>query len=249
MRLITIDRIEHLDATIESIKALPVRVTARLVFDADEEPRHYLEACKRLSDVCDVMGQIVDSSVMSQFNVNSITHRAKRYLNLLRPYLSIVESANEINGDWCGIHARVLAIQVEQACVSQNIKNAVTYYLDGDDPEQMFDWARQNPLRASMRLVSYYPLTTPLQPRIDMTSTLKRLGTLYPNDALGIGEYGTENASGGNRATQAQKEALITVMEATREVANDIGGGGYWDWVTDISQLLPIFQKVWLVPS
>lgn len=251
MRLITIDRVDELDKTIASIKALPCKVALRLVFDEGTRPMDYLEACEELFQVSPfIIGQIADSSTLEQYSVKQMTKRTNEFLRLLSPYLKGIEIANEINGDWCGPRAYELAKSCSKACDAYEASQFVTYFYDMDDTEQMWKWIAKHPLASPFQLVSLYPNSGSQKQDISVWSILRKLSLIFPKSSVGIGEYGAEDTNGDDKATTQEKIALIHQMEARPQACpSDDGFGGYWDWVTDVArgdgQLLDIFKKVW----
>ena len=66
---VTLDDVTHSRALASSLRRLPERTVARVVFDPGMPPASYAGALRRLHPVADVMGQPVDSSETSSYSV------------------------------------------------------------------------------------------------------------------------------------------------------------------------------------
>jgi hypothetical protein len=237
---VTVDAIDPLPDIVESLSKLPVRPTARIVFDEFVPATDYAAATKEIHGVSDVMGEILDSFYVNQYSVSEYTARTSEYLDLLSGDVDVWEIGNEVNGEWlCAANASSCTAQQTQDVVAKiqgahdlvvqkGGKTALTLYYNEDcwsDPaNEMFAWSQAN-LPASLRqsldwvLVSYYEDDcNDLQP--DWESVFSKLAGLFPNSRLGIGECGTTKS--------ASKVEYVNRYYAMKVSEPRFVGGFFW---------------------
>lgn len=250
---LTLDSVDNTISIIAGLVNLP-RVTFRVVLDYETDPRDYLDACKELSTIADIMLQPVDSFTMSKYRLRDYSKRFSESLLLLGKYAKYLECGNEVNGEWTGTASEV-ADKVNNALAQADkfgIASVVTYFYDGDEPYQMEAWARTHVLDPDIVLASVYPNSSTDRPNFN--AMFSSLESLFPKRPKGFGEYGTENAAGKNPSSILMRANLVRVIERyipPVHVTNFIGGGFYWDAYEDVftlktAGLLPTFEQVWV---
>ena len=256
---VTIDSIDHVPRIVDSLSNLPQRATTRIVFDEFVPASEYVDAVTEISAVSDVMGELLDSYYVWQYSPDAYEARTAEYLDALGDSVAIWEVGNEINGEWlCGEDAEsctpqqtaevVTKMQTAYDLVEQRGgTTALTLYYNQDcwsQPEnEMFTWAEAN-VPTSMRegldyvWVSYYEDDcNDLQPNWD--HVFQRLGEMFPNSRLGIGECGTVNADA--------KESFIRRYYGMRlDEPRFVGGFFWWYFRQD---MVPREEPLWTVLS
>src|SRR5690606_24795448 len=91
-----------LDATVDALRSLPARPTARIVFDEGVPAATYADVVPAIHAVADVMGEILDSQFVADIGVDAYRARTREYVAALGPSVDIWEVGNEINGEWLG---------------------------------------------------------------------------------------------------------------------------------------------------
>jgi len=151
--------------------------------------------------------------------------------------VDVWEIGNEVNGEWTGRPADVVAKTLAAYRVAAAAKRptALTlYYNPGcaeDAAHRMFTWVRRQ-LPASLTdrptyvLISYYPSDCggywPSPAR--WQQVFDRLHRLFPHSRLGFGEAGTTK----RHVTQAQRAALLHRYDRVQVQGVDFVGGGFW---------------------
>lgn len=242
---VTIDDVSALEDTVDSLRSLPVRATARVVFDAQEGPAHYTSAVKAIHRVSDVMGEILDSQAIGHIDVGAYRARARDYLEALGSDVDVWEIGNEVNGDWLGptpeVVAKISAAYDEAR--ARRVRTALTlHYEEGcgaSIDHGMFRWADTN-LPSAMRagldqvLVSYYEDDCAgRQP--DWPAVFRRLAPMFPRAVLGFGECGT--------AHPAAKEAQLLRDYRIRIDEPRFVGGFFWWYFSE--DMVPKTRPLW----
>lgn len=253
---LTVDDVTDTQAILDGLVGLP-RVTLRVVMDPGVTAWEYLPAVTELSRVADILLQPVDSSEVKGLRLRQYSQRFTDALSVLGRYAKYVEAGNEVNGSWLG-HPSDVADKVNNAltqCRVARVSPVVTYYYDGDQPEQLTKWGGAYPLEPDVALVSVYPNSSRQRPSFDDMFT--RMENLFPTLPKGFGEYGTEDPNGNNGSSQTLRANLVRVVERyvpPETVTAYIGGGFYWDAYEDVFRaaqagLLPCFRQVWGAPT
>jgi hypothetical protein len=191
------------------------------------------------------MGEILDSYVVSQYSVADYAKRAEEYLSTLGNNVDLWEVGNEINGEWLGSTADVVAkMTAAYDSVKKRGKKAelTLYYNQGcwsDKAHEMFAWADRN-VPASMKqgldvvLVSYYEDDcNGLQP--DWPTVFQRLGVMFPNSLIGFGECGTKRSS---------KKAAYVDRYYRMKIDHPRYVGGYFWWYFR-EDMVPKTKSLW----
>lgn len=234
---VTIDSIENLPAIIKSLKSLKFKPTTRIVFDENEEASTYEDAAAQIHEVSFVMGEILDSFFVKDISTEDYTARTKEYLNALGNNVDIWEIGNEINGEWLGDTASVVAKMNAAYEVIKGKKKpaALTlYYNEGcweKKSNEMFTWARKN-ISEDMKqgldyvFISYYEDDcNDLQP--DWPQVFKELAALFPKSKIGFGEVGTKH-------TARKKDYINRYYNLKINQPNFVGGYFWWYFSQDM---------------
>ena len=242
---VTLDAIDHLPSIIDSLSSLSRPMTARVVFDENVPASDYVHAVQKISQVSYVMGEILDSAYVKQYSVDAYKARAVEYVGALGGFVDIWEVGNEINGEWLGDTATVVAKMTSAYDVvkTNGYRTALTLYYNQDcwsrADHEMFAWAGANvPDRMKQGLdfvlVSYYEDDcNGLQP--DWKAAFSRLHAMFPGALIGFGETGTRRA--------ARKSAYVTRYYGMDvDVPNYVGGYFWWYFAED---MVPRTKPLW----
>lgn len=242
---VTVDDISRLPDITTALGKLGKVPTTRIVFDENVAPSYYRNAAVAISKVSYVMGEILDSYYVNTVTVPGYLDRTNQYLNALSDVVDIWEIGNEINGEWLGNNADVVAKMTGafDLVKSQNKTTALTLYYNQDcwsnKANEMFSWTINNvPHRMMTGLdyvfVSYYEADcNGLKP--DWPAVFQKLQTLFPNSKIGFGEIGT--------ASRTKKAAYLTRYYDTKiNVPNFVGGYFWWYFRQD---MVPYTKPLW----
>jgi hypothetical protein len=244
---VTIDAISKLSNIVTSLGNLSRKPTTRIVFDEWVAASTYVSAVDQIHNVSFIMGELLDSYYMNQYNLAQYTARSYEYLNAVGSKVDIWEVGNEINGEWLGNTPDVVAKMDTAYHIfkAAGKKTELTLYYNKDcwsNPlNEMFRWAVTN-IPADMKtgldyvMISYYEddcngLALNWQPIIDS------LGKIFPNAKLGIGECGTLTAA--NKASYITRYYGTTVSHPRW-----IGGCFWWYFKQDC---VPYTNTLWTV--
>ena len=234
---VTVDDISGLNEITNSLSKLSRKPTTRIVFDENVAPSYYRNATVAINKVSYVMGEILDSYYVKTVTVPGYLDRTSQYLNALGDVVDIWEVGNEINGEWLGNNADVVAKMsgAYDMVKSQNKTAALTLYYNQDcwsrKSNEMFTWANANvPSRMKQGLdyvfISYYEADcNGLKPNWPVV--FQKLATMFPNSKIGFGEVGT--------AARAQKADYLTRYYTMKiDVPNYVGGHFWWYFRQDM---------------
>ena len=242
---VTVDDVDDLPAITESLSRLSRMPTTRIVFDEYQPASDYRKAAVAINKVSYVMGEILDSQYLTTVNVQGYLDRTREYLAALGDVVDIWEIANEINGEWLGNNADVVAKMsgAYDIAKGQGRTTALTLYYNQDcwskRSNEMFTWAQANiPERMKQGLdyvlVSYYEEDcNNLKP--DWSAVFKRLETMFPNSRLGFGEVGTSKA--------ADKAAYLQRYYALKPPVAKWAGGHFWWYFKQ--DMVPYTKPLW----
>jgi hypothetical protein len=242
---VTVDDVDDLPAITESLSRLSRMPTTRIVFDEYQPASDYRKAAVAINKVSYVMGEILDSQYLTTVNVQGYLDRTREYLAALGDVVDIWEIANEINGEWLGNNADVVAKMsgAYDIAKGQGRTTALTLYYNQDcwskRSNEMFTWAQANiPERMKQGLdyvlVSYYEEDcNNLKP--DWNAVFKRLETMFPNSRLGFGEVGTSKA--------ADKAAYLQRYYALKPPVAKWAGGHFWWYFKQ--DMVPYTKPLW----
>lgn len=241
---VTVDDVSKLSSITTALSKFPKKMTTRIVFDEGQSASSYRNATVAINRVSNVMGEILDSSAMDQYSVSQYLDRTKEYLSTLGDVVNIWEVGNEINGEWLGKNADVVAKMTGAYDIAkaQGKTAALTLYYNKDcwsNPNnEMFKWTAANvPERMKQGLdyvlVSYYEEDcNGLKP--DWPKVFAQLSAMFPYSKVGFGETGT---------TTTDKAAYLTRYYTMQiPVPNYIGGYFWWYGKED---LMPYTKPLW----
>jgi hypothetical protein len=233
----TLDSLTKVRQVASLCAGLP-RTMVRVVLDEYADPVDYVDPFQRLHSAgVPVMAELLDSFYVGRFTLTQFKDRAVNFYRMLNQYVSVWEIANEVNGEWLGTTADVVAKAKIAYALCSGKPRAVTLYFNQDCWEkadhEMWAWTAHN-LSVSTwppeyLLVSYYEqdcnkllLTTS-----QWTSVFARLSAMFPSAKVGFGEMGAPRGS-----TLAQKQEVMNryyrMTGAIQAVVPNYIGGYFW---------------------
>lgn len=224
---LTIDHPYDAPTVIRCLKEVPRRCALRVVWDAPGDKPDWegiKEFIRAVSPHADIWLSLADSTALSSLPPKAMRARAKKAQAEVGYFLSGYEIGNEVNGNWLGqgVAGRVRAAAEEL----KDRPTLITYYLDGDAPEQMARWAAKHELQSTYAGISWYPNETPkFHP--DWKAVIEKLyRTVYC--PILIGETGAESEI----KPRPSAEAQIKVIEEMYALRPDVEcfHGGYYFW-------------------
>ncbi|HMN20065.1 MAG TPA: hypothetical protein PKA16_01600 [Ottowia sp.] len=242
---VTVDDVSGLSSITESLSRLSRTPTTRIVFDEYQSAASYRKATEAIHEVSYVMGEILDSQYLTTVDVKGYLDRTREYLAALGDVVDIWEIGNEINGEWMGSNADVVAKMTGAYDIAkgQGRTTALTLYYNEDCWEkrsnEMFTWAQANvPERMKQGLdyvlVSYYEEDcNNLKP--DWNAVFTKLAAMFPHARLGFGEVGTSDPD-------AKAAYLRRYYALKPAVANYVGGYFWWYFRQD---MVPATKPLW----
>ncbi len=244
---VTIDDISGLTNVVNALNRHDKKVTVRIVFDEWMPATYYQTAVNQIYDSSYIMGELLDSYVMSQYSLAQYVARSNEYLNLLGSKVYIWEIGNEINGEWLGSTSSVVAKMdtAYKIFKAAGKKTALTLYYNKDCWEnplnEMFRWVNTN-VPAHMKTgldyvwLSYWEDDcNGLQPNWQVV--MDSVGKIFPNAKIGIGECGTSDTS--KKTLYVNKYYGIQVNHPRY-----VGGCFWWYYKQDC---VPYTKPLWTV--
>ncbi len=246
---VTIDDIEGIDVQVTALNALSQRPIARVVFDRIG-PAYYAPALAKIYPVAWTMGEIVDSSDMRKYSLEQYMNRTANYLDKVGNLVDVWEIGNEVNGEWLGNTADVVAkISGAYRYMKERGRvTALTLYYNEDcysrRANEMFTWTQKN-IPADMKagldyvLVSFFPGDcNDIKP--DWVQVFSRLVAMFPNSKVGFGETGISHGG-----TFEQKAALVREFYGMPAPSANYVGGYFWWYFTE--DMVPMTRPLWSV--
>ncbi|MFN3402474.1 MAG: T9SS type A sorting domain-containing protein [Cytophagaceae bacterium] len=227
---VTIDDISGLSAITTSLSSHCKKMTTRIVFDEWMPATYYSTAVNQISNVSFIMGELLDSYYVKDYTVNQYLDRTTEYLNAFQNKVDIWEIGNEINGEWLGNNADVVAKMKGSYDLvkSRGKKAAITLYYNHDcwarSSNEMFTWSKNNiPQYMKDGLdyvwVSYYEDDcNNYQP--DWQQVFDKVHAMFPNAKIGLGECGTTVTS--------KKQSYINRYYSMNITTPNYVGGYFW---------------------
>ena len=245
---VTIDNIANIATITDSFSHLSRRVTARIVFDEKMPASNYIEAVSKIRKTADIMGEILDSQYVDNYNVADYKKRTTEYLDALGGNVRIWEVGNEVNGEWLGDPALVAAkiTDAYRQVKSRGYLTALTlhYNLDcGANPDhEMFEWAQTrvpNEMKSGLDFVfvSYYKQNCD-GPEPDWDSVFEKLGVpCFPTLISASVKW--------NKVHDRESRDHPSFLWNDGHQARYIGGYFWWDFVEDMLPLPnPLFNAL-----
>jgi hypothetical protein len=239
---VTVDDVGDLNNVVDSLKALPTRPTARVVFDHGQKPADYAEAMTRLHAVADVMATPVDSSDTAKYTVDAYKARFQDFLSSFGSETAIWEVGNEVNGEWTGASADTAAKTAAAFDVvhAAGKPTALTLYYNpdcwSDQAHEMLPWTAQwIPERVKQgldyALVSYYEkdCNGHRPDQAEWKRVFGQLRTMFPAAKLGFGEVGADQKA----EAGAKAEYLTRYYTMPAPVSGFVGGYFWWYYAED----------------
>lgn len=242
---LTIDNIASLKNIDTALARLCKKPTTRIVFDEWVAATYYTQAVSDIHKFSFIMGEILDSYYMGQYNLAQYQSRVTEYLNAFGSTVDIWEVGNEVNGEWLGTISDVVT-KIDSAYYMikrANKKTEMTLYYNKDcwssPNNEMFYWVNKN-LASNIRngldyvLISYYEDDcNGLQP--NWQQVFDSLHVLFPNSKIGIGECGTSTAS--NKASYINRYYKMNIT-----TPKYVGGYFWWYFYEDC---IPFTNALW----
>lgn len=240
MPAITVDNIYPVPQVVSALLCLSVKPYVRIVVDPGMSPSHYDGIIKAVSLNDPKQNRIIlepiDSQALSGYSVPQVRKHFQAFIKRHKESLFAVEVANEINGDWVGPRAYQKAKTALGVANEFKIPSVVTYYLDGDDPEQMLRWIDKNEkLTSDYAFISYYPREAE-KTVSSLQVYFEGLHVRFPKALLGIGEFGANSSSQGEATEKTKIEIINKYYNLNITTPNYVGFGGYWNFVSDVVQ-------------
>jgi hypothetical protein len=165
---VTFDDVSNVSGELDLLANLPHMPITRVYFDPNAGASTYTTPAKTFYPKSYILGEVADSSDMSNFTVSSINSWANSLINTLGPCVDIWEVGNEINGDWLLANANTAAATMSKMeAVYDAVTNptnptarsqltALTFFYEGEpsDPNNciatgnggndMFTWINTN---------------------------------------------------------------------------------------------------------
>jgi len=242
---VTVDTVENIDETIESLKHLTKPPTVRIVFDEGMMPGNYRPSLVQLQPHAFIMGEILDSSAVKEYTASGYVERTKNYFEVLKDVVDIWEIGNEINGEWLGDAQSVSNAAIDSykfVKLNGGVTALTLYYNQGcytNPDNEMFRWVDTN-LPEEVRngldyvWISYYEEDcNDLKP--DWHQVFKDLAAVFPHSKVGFGEVGTKNV--------ADKAAYLSRYYGFRPSLPQYVGGGFW-WYY-LNDMVPYTKPLW----
>lgn len=242
---VTADSIDTLTALVTSLANLRHMPTTRIVFDEWVAASYYVNPVNQIQPVSYVMGELLDSFYVKNYTVDQYKARMTEYLNALGNKVDLWEIGNEINGEWLGDTATVVAKMTGayDLVKAKGGRTELTLYYNeecwANPANEMFTWTQKN-VPAYMKsgldyvLISYYEDDcNGLQP--DWPVVFQKLGAMFPNSKIGFGEVGTINS-----AKKAEYINRYYQMQIT--TPGYIGGYFWWYFIQD---MVPYTKSLW----
>lgn len=249
---VTISNIHNTDDIITALKELPVKTTARIVFDPSKPASYYLDAAEKIHNASYTMGELLDSYYMKNFTTEQYEMRTRNYVDSFASNIDVWEIGNEVNGEWLGDIQSVTekVLTAFRIVKSAGKSTALTLYYNTEctnSPEhEMFGWMENIPqgMKDSLDFVfvSYYEDDCAgFQP--DWQSIFDRLHVIFPNSKLGIGECGT-------KYKKKKKEFIMRYYNMDISTPNFTGGFFWWYFVEDcVPNSKPLWKTLYSVLS
>jgi hypothetical protein len=205
----------------------------RICFDPGERPRYYASEVKLAHSLgVRVIGQILDSSEMRRMSLAAFERRTRAYVDAL-PEVDEWEAGNEVNGNWLGSTASVVA---KTRYASRYVKThtharvLVTLYWElgeGRVANSMFTWAHANlqPIVADVDDIgiSLYPRQSPMGEPFDRVVTA--LHDAFPRQRIMVTELDYDRGPGWGWTS---RDAVATTYQSAILGYPYSGGGTFW---------------------
>lgn len=180
------------DAIVAALKQLPSKPMVRVIFDSEiTDPSEYRTILEQIKPHATIMGELLDSEFVKNFSQTQFEDRAKAYHDELHDVVDLWE-INEINGDWLGEGAAQKFQAVHKLLHGRGAAVMGTFYWT---PDEFWErWSLDNiPYLMGSTLdvvaMSIYPDDN--EDKVpDFDSLFKRMGQLFPNSRLMVGEFG-----------------------------------------------------------
>ncbi len=240
---VTVDNVANIAKIVASSTALARMPTTRIVFDENVAAAYYTSAINQIQPVSYIMGEILDSYYVKNYTVAAYKDRVTEYLNAFGNQVDLWEIGNEVNGEWLGTTADVVAkiTDAYNQVTAAGKKTVLTLYYNyrcwSQASHEMFTWATANVPTALKNgldyvLISYYEGDCNNYRPADWTTVFSRLAGIFPNSKLGFGETGM--AAPATSTNLSKATGLMNYYYGLKpRVPNYIGGYFWWYYYED----------------
>lgn len=244
-----------LTAAIRAHRAAPI---VRIVLDPQPQPAAYRPAIEALRPHAYLMGLLLDSTALRRFTAAEVAARADAYLAMYGDRIDLWEIGNELNGAWVGktpeeINAKVQAAYDvvagkyrKRTAITLNYWSGPNCYAKPWEDTLTYAAAMSRAVRDGTDYVMLSIYETACRPAQHPSAaaigdTLARLGELFPNAKLAIGETGAQGQEDGlpKDPTLAKKRAIagryygMDAALRARLGPRYVGGYFWWYYVED----------------
>jgi hypothetical protein len=249
---LTLESVDNLQATLESLRAMPFRPMVRIVFQCDSDAQPYMAAVPEIARVADVVGQFSDSTCTGTLSLDKYVTRLMKFMAVF-PGVNIWETCNECNGTgpgWNVPNGEVFAEAATRAVRGLGKQALFTPYWNRpvcqDDNGNYLAWVhdklspyvKQNTDYVTTSVYGHDCKGNPSEPGYaELDKMVATLSAEFPNALVGVGEYGTPKAS--------DKAAIMRhYLEYRNANPRYFFFGGYWYGSDD---LVPKTNPLWSV--
>ena len=256
-RGITADSVVQLPALVAAVRAHRAAPMVRIVMDPGTQPGDYATAISQLRPHAYILAELIDSAAMASTSLVGVRRRAHAFATAFAGQVDVWEIGNELNGEWVGsspdaINAKVQVALDEVAAVHGRTAITLNYWSGPDcyarpwEPTLVYARTMPAALRSRIDVVLLSIYETACDPAqrpgaAQIGTMLARLGVLFPNARLGIGEVGAQRVADGLAAdpTLAEKQRVARTYygmqadRATRLGPRFVGGFFWWYYVQD----------------
>lgn len=243
------DVLEQKDHILASVSPMKTRPVLGVVCDPGIPASVYRPVAELLAPTMDLLwrpfdsASLVDEKGRPRYTTDSYQHRAEDYAATLGRFCGKnggIECGNEITlpEEFVG---RAIGLQTQmavQVCNAHQLNSYVCYFFDADDVHYMVFCASRWNIRSTYATLSIYP-NTYLTRDWSLDDAVQRLDYAVPGVTKLVGEFGTQDSKGKDRAGAAAHLTWVKQIlsfRPTRETIRYALGGFEWDFLKYITQ-------------
>lgn len=227
---ITLDDPWKTKPIVDFLKSLPKRIAVRVVFDEQCKAVDYLDEVAEIAKHASIMGELLDSFFVKDYTLAKYERRAHDFFTTLKNHVSIWEIGNEANGDWLGENAAAKFEAAHKVIHGGGGKTALTLYMDGRETWERWALDHVPYIMGStldLVLMSDYPHENGGY-LCNWPSVIERMGRIFPNSDLGIGECGMDP----RKYSSDQRKACFDryYRKTAQAITHERFMGGFFHW-------------------